>query len=101
MQTLVLHNLSRDTIDRLKQRAAEQQRTPAEEAAHLLEDVLQKEAGTAPVRDGAAPLPDYVPGEEISPPCDLPIPDDAKRVPYRRIDPPLPNPPIIEEDFDE
>jgi len=66
MPTLVVENVPPDVYDRLRQRAAARQRSAPEEALQLLQQALGDDAGRAPR------LPDFLPGEEISAPCDLP-----------------------------
>jgi hypothetical protein len=59
----------------------------AEEAKLILADTL-----TAPNRAvDNYPLPELIPSQEISPPCDLPVPDSVHRVMCRDVDPTLPD----------
>ncbi|GEM_PF-2368030 len=66
MPTLIVENVPVETYERLQERAAAERRSVPEEALHLLTQVVQNAPNPAPR------LPDFIPGEEISAPCDLP-----------------------------
>jgi hypothetical protein len=65
MPTLIVENVPADVFERLRQKAANGKRTLPEETLHLLIEALEQEKPTPR-------LPEYVPNEEISAPCDLP-----------------------------
>jgi hypothetical protein len=65
----------------------------SEEAKQILADTL----GTAAESADTYGLPELIPSEEISPPCDLPIPATARSVDFTRVAPPLPDPLVIDE----
>jgi hypothetical protein len=65
MPTVIVENVPPEVYERLQQRATADRRSLAEEMLHLVKEALRE---TAP----APRLPDFVPGEEISAPCDLP-----------------------------
>ena len=64
--TLIVENVPVETYERLQERAAAEQRSVPEEALHLLNQLIHS-AGTPAPR-----VPDFVPSEQISAPCDLP-----------------------------
>jgi len=66
MPTLIVENVPAEVYERLRRRAATEQRTLPEEMLHLLERVLREDETPAPR------LPDFIPGEEVSAPFDLP-----------------------------
>lgn len=66
MPTLIVENVPAETYDRLQERATAEQRSVPEEALHLLNQLVRTAAKPMPR------LPDFVSGEEISAPCDLP-----------------------------
>ena len=66
MPTLVVENVPLEVYERLEQRAAARQRTLPEETLQLLQQALREDASRTPR------LPDFLPGEELSAPCDLP-----------------------------
>ena len=90
MPTLILENFPTEMLDQLTHRAASKSQSPEQEATNLLRQALQKEPDPR--------LPDYVPGEEISPPYDLPRPGIGVRVSARDGGARLPDPPILEEE---
>jgi plasmid stability protein len=65
MPTVIVENMPPEVYERLQQRAAADRRSLPEEMLHLVREAL-REAVPAPR------LPDFIPGEEISAPCDLP-----------------------------
>jgi plasmid stability protein len=66
MPTVIVENVPLDVYERLQKRAAAERRSLPEETLHLLTLLLQEEPSPTPR------LPDFIPGEEISAPCDLP-----------------------------
>ena len=66
MPTLIVENVPVETYERLQMRAAAQQRSVPEEALHLLNE------GVRTARKPTPRLPDFILGEEVSAPCDLP-----------------------------
>ena len=66
MPTLIVENMPVEFYERLRQRAEADQRSVPEETLHLLDQVLRQEVKPSPR------LPDFIPSEEISAPCDLP-----------------------------
>lgn len=66
MPTLIVENVPVEVYERIRKRAAAEQRTLPEETLYLLEKVLRQD-DQRPAR-----LPDFIPGEEIPAPCDLP-----------------------------
>ncbi len=86
MPTIILEDVPTDVYERLQQRAAHQQRSLREELLLLLRQALQGKDGLAPW------LAEYVPGEEIPTPCDLPLPESAMLVKAIPGEPPLPDP---------
>jgi plasmid stability protein len=66
MPTLIVENVPPEVYERLQQRAAARQRTLPQELLHLLQQALREENTRTPR------LPDFVPGEEVAAPCDLP-----------------------------
>lgn len=84
MPTLIVDDLPAEVYDRLQRRATARRRSVGEEASALLEQALAREA---PPR-----LPDLVPTEEVSAPCDLPRPVTAVAVPYVDAPARLPDP---------
>jgi hypothetical protein len=65
MPTVIVENVPPEVYERLQQRAAAGRRSLPDEMLHLVREALRDT--TPPPR-----LPDFVPGEEISAPCDLP-----------------------------
>jgi plasmid stability protein len=74
MPTLIVENVPSDVYERLECRAASDHRTLPDEVLHLLQQVL------APKREPHWRLPDYLPGEEISAPFDLPRSSQPVRI---------------------
>jgi plasmid stability protein len=66
MPTLIVENVPVEVYDRLQKRAAARRRTLPEEMLSLLEQLLREDDGPTPR------LPDFIPGEEVSAPYDLP-----------------------------
>jgi plasmid stability protein len=66
MPTLVVENVPPEVYERLRKRAAARQRTLPEETLYLLQQILGQEDRRTPR------LPEFVPSEEVSAPCDLP-----------------------------
>jgi plasmid stability protein len=66
MPTLIVDNVPADVYERLHKRAAAESRSLPEEALHLLTQLLREDTHPAPR------LPDLIPDEEMSAPCDLP-----------------------------
>ncbi len=66
MPTLIVENVPVDVHESLQKRAAARQRSLPEETLHVPKQVLREEERPRPR------LPDVVPSEEISAPCDLP-----------------------------
>jgi plasmid stability protein len=74
MPTLIVENVPAEVYERLRRRAATEQRTLPEEMLHLLERVLMEDQIPAPR------LPDFIPGEEVCAPYDLPRSSQAGAV---------------------
>lgn len=66
MPTLIVENVPVEVYERLRQRAEAEQRSVPEETLHLLAQFLREDLKPSPR------LPDLIPSEEISAPCDLP-----------------------------
>jgi uncharacterized protein (TIGR02996 family) len=66
MATLIVENVPAEVYERLRRRAEAQQRTPPQELLRLLEQVFREEDRQSPR------LPDFLPGQEVPAPCDLP-----------------------------
>ena len=64
MPTIVLENVPAEVYERLERRAASRQRPLAEEAVLLLREALGKDSASRPL--------EWIPGEEIPAPYDLP-----------------------------
>lgn len=64
MPTVIVENVPPEVYERLKQRATAERRSLPEEMLHVLTQAL-REAAPAPR------LPDFIPGEEISAPCEM------------------------------
>ena len=93
MPTLTVEDLSPQLYETLSRRASEARRTVSDEAKQILADTLGSSAEAA---DNYR-LPELIPSEEISPPCDLPLSGPAKRAAFRQVEPPLPDPVLIDE----
>ncbi len=89
MLTLVLENVPPDIYDYLQRRAAERQRSVLEEALQLLRRGVQADRLADPW------LPELIPSEEISAPCDLPRSSQPVQVATREGQPRLPDPPTV------
>lgn len=68
MPTLTVGDISPQLYERLARRASEARRSVSEEAKQILADSLRVSAQAA----DSYRLPELIPSEEISPPCDLP-----------------------------
>lgn len=66
MPRLIVENVPAETYSRLQEWAAAERRSVPDEALHLLSQVVQHAPSPAPR------LPDFIPGDETSPPFDLP-----------------------------
>ena len=66
MPTLVVENVPVEIYERLQKRAAGQQRSLPEETLHLLQQALREIDSPPPRR------PEFLGGEEVAAPCDLP-----------------------------
>lgn len=66
MPTLIVENVPAEVYERLKRRAATRHRSIPEETLDLLHQALGQDKSAAPR------LPEFVPGEELSAPADLP-----------------------------
>jgi hypothetical protein len=66
MPTVIVENVPADIYERLQKRAEAERRSLPEETLHLLKEALRLHSNPTPR------LPDFVPGEEVSAPCDLP-----------------------------
>jgi plasmid stability protein len=86
MPTVIVENVPPEVYERLQQRAAADRRSLPEEMLHLITEALGVEAAPAPR------LPDFIPGEDISAPCDLPRSSQPVVVSTRRGQPRLPDP---------
>ena len=93
MPTLTVEDLSAQLYERLARRASEARRSVSEEAKQILADTLDIPAKAAENYR----LPELIPSEEISPPCDLPLSGPALPVTSRHVDAPLPDPLLIDE----
>ncbi len=63
MPTVVVENVPPEVYERLEQRAATDRRTLPEEMLHLVREAL---------REAAPRLPDFIAGEDVPAPFDLP-----------------------------
>jgi len=86
MPTVVVENVPPEVYQRLQQRAAADRRSLPEEILHLVREALCVEAAPSPR------VPDFVPGEEVSAPCDLPRSSQPVTVTSYRGQPRLPDP---------
>ena len=94
MPTLTVEDLSQKLYQTLVHRASQARRSVAEEARQILADSLQ-----VPSTDAENyPLPELIPSEEITPPCDLPLSGPADFVSFRHVEPPLPDPLLLDEE---
>lgn len=83
MPTLVLKHVPNEVIERLQRRADARQRSVPEETVHLLNEML--------CVANNVPWPEWLPSEEVSAPCDLPLPGPGTSVAARTGEPPLPD----------
>ena len=74
MPTVIVPDIPDDIYERLRQRADRQQLTLGAEVLVLVTQALRQDRQPTPR------LPDFVPGEEISAPFDLPRPSNPKYV---------------------
>lgn len=86
MPTLIVENVPVEVYERLKERAAGGRRSLPEEMLHVLSQLVRKAPRPEPR------LPDYIPSEEISAPCDLPRSSQPVSVRAARGRPRLPDP---------
>jgi plasmid stability protein len=86
MPTVIVENVPSEVYERLQKRAAADRRSLPEEVLHLVREALRVEVAPAPR------LPDFIPGEEISAPCDLPRSSQPVAVATYRGQPRLPDP---------
>ena len=93
MPTLTVEDLSAQLYESLARRASDARRSVSEEAKQILADSL----GTPAKAAENYRLPELIPSEEISPPCDLPLSGPALPVTSRHVDAPLPDPLLIDE----
>lgn len=93
MPTLTVEDVPSQLYETLASRASKARRSVSEEAKQILADTLRVPAEKADDHR----LPELIPSDEISPPCDLPIPASARSVEFRRVAPPLPDPLVIDE----
>ena len=80
MPTVVVEHVPVEVYERLQQRAALERRSLPEVTLHLLLQALRTQAR----------IPDYVPGDEIPPPCDLPRSSAPMIVPSHKGSPRMP-----------
>jgi len=66
MPTLIVENVPAEVYEHLQKRAAARQWSLPEEMLHLLQEVFQGDGSPSPR------LPEFIPSEEVSAPCDLP-----------------------------
>ena len=83
MPTLVLSHVPTEVIERLQRRAEAGKRSVPEETVHLLNEVL--------FVDDDQPWPELLSSDEVSTPCDLPLPGPGVPVYARAGEPPLPD----------
>ena len=76
MPTLTVEDLPPQLYETLARRASEAQRTVSDEVKQILADTL---GGPAEATHDFR-LPELIPSQEISPPCDLPRPGENERV---------------------
>jgi plasmid stability protein len=86
MPTVIVENMPSEIYERLQERAAAERRSLPEEMLHLVREALRVEVAPTPR------LPDFVPGEEVSAPCDLPRSSQPARVTTYRGQPRFPDP---------
>jgi plasmid stability protein len=88
MPTLIVDNLPLDIYQQLERRASARQRSVEDETVELLQQALRTQE-----TDVGHRLPDLVPQDEGTAPCDLPRPAPATRVGFCTGSPRLPDPP--------
>lgn len=66
MPTLIVENVPLEIYERLQERAAGQQRSLAEETLRLLQQAMRESDQLC------SRSPEFLDGQEVSPPCDLP-----------------------------
>jgi plasmid stability protein len=86
MPTVIVENVPPEVYERLQERAAADRRSLPEEILHLVRQALRVEVVPAPR------LPDFIPGEEVAPPWDLPRSSQPVAVTTYRGQPRLPDP---------
>ena len=86
MPTVIVENVPPEVYERLQQRAAADRRSLPEVILHLVREALRVEVAPAPR------LPDFIPGEEVPAPCDLPRSSQPVAVTSYRGQPRLPDP---------
>ena len=91
MPTLIVENVPLEVYERLQQRAAVEQRTLPQETLHLLQQALRASDSPTPR------LPEFIPGEEVSAPCDLPRSSQPQPVTAHSGQRRLPDPPSLDE----
>lgn len=90
MPTLLLEDVPQDLYEHLQHRAMTKQRTLSEETVDILREAVDPRRAKQPRQS------DYIPGEEVFPPCDLPrssTPVPIEVVPA--MTPRLPDPPLL------
>ncbi len=85
MPTVIVENVPPEVYERLQRRAAADRLSLPEVMLHLVREALRE---TAP----APRLPDFIPGEEVPVPCDLPRSSQPVVVMTYRSQPRLPDP---------
>jgi hypothetical protein len=93
MPTLTVGGVSPQLYESLARRASAARRSVSEEAKQILADTLGVPAQAA----DSYRLPELIPSEEILPPCDLPLTGPARPAAFRHVEPPLPDPPPLDE----
>ncbi len=91
MPTLIVENVPIEVYERIQERAAAEKRTLPEETLYLLKKVLRQDDKPSPR------LPEFIPGEETSAPCDLPRSSRPVQVSAYEGQPRLPDAPPGEE----
>jgi len=86
MPTVIVENVPPEVYEQLQQRAATDQRSLAEVMLHLVRQALRVDTAPAPRR------PDFIPGEDVPAPCDLPRSSQPVAVATYRGQPRLPDP---------
>ena len=89
MPTVIVPDVPDEVYERLRQRADRKQLTLGAEVLVLVTQALRRERQPAPR------LPDFVPGEEISAPFDLPRPSNPTYVAAYPGEPRFPDPVVI------